>query len=190
MPVVILPPLSGRIDKSNLFGVTTNQKSVPLYSAGLAWIFTKEAFWNPALLNYGKLRITYGYNGNIDRNVAAVTTITQITGLANPYSGLPFSVLTNPGNPDLRWEKTRITNLGLDFGIKDNRINGSLEVYYKKGSDLFGVTPLAPSLGYTNFTGNTADIAGNGIDLVLNFEEIKGHKFTWEHQFPAVLCAG
>src|SRR5690606_8607262 len=57
---------SGRIDKSNLFGVKTNQKAAPLYSVGISWDLSKEDFYNFGILPYSKLRATYGYSGNID----------------------------------------------------------------------------------------------------------------------------
>jgi hypothetical protein len=63
--------LSGRIDKSNLFGVNTNQKSVPLYSTGASWNISKEPFYHIALIPYLKLRTTYGYNANINKSVTA-----------------------------------------------------------------------------------------------------------------------
>lgn len=172
---------SGRIDKSNLFGVATNQKSVPLYSAGLSWNLSKESFYNIGWLPYSKFRITYGYNGNIDKNVTAVTTIQQASGAG--YTGNPFSVVANPGNPELRWEKERVINLGYDFAFKNAVISGSLEYFFKKGEDLFGDSPLAPSSGLSLFRGNTANIKGNGFDIVLNGNLIRSTGFNWQTDF-------
>jgi TonB-linked SusC/RagA family outer membrane protein len=169
--------LSGRIDKSNLFGVNTNQKSVPLYSAGFAWDVSKEGFYHVNWLPYLKLRTTYGYNGNIDKSVAAVTTIQQNSN--DYFSGIAYSSIVNPGNTSLRWEKVRMINLGTDFGFKNSLITGSFEYYIKRGIDLFGDSPLAPSTGLTTFRGNTANTKGNGWDLVVNSTNISHKIFQW-----------
>ncbi|WP_162996262.1 SusC/RagA family TonB-linked outer membrane protein [Mucilaginibacter celer] len=174
--------LSGRIDRSNLFGVNTNQKAVPLYSAGLGWTASKEPFYKIPWLPYLKLRATFGYNGNVDKNVVAVTTIRQNTN--NYYSnGLLFSNIDNPANPDLRWEKIRMVNMGIDFSTGNRRIWGSFDFYLKKGIDLFGDSPLAPSVGFISFRGNTANTSGKGLDLVLNSRNIAVGNFGWQSVF-------
>lgn len=172
---------SARIDKSNLFGVQTNQKSVPLYSLGTGWNISKERFYKIAWLPYLKLRATYGYNGNINKDATAATTIRQSS--SSTYSGLPFAEIANTGNPDLRWEKTRIINIGIDLGSKENRITGSIEYYWKKGNDLFGYSPFAPSAGLTTFFGNTADLAGKGVEISINSKNINTAKFSWTTNF-------
>jgi len=170
---------SARIDKSNLFGVNTNQKAVPLYSGGLSWNLGREPFYKVGWLPYLKLRATFGYNGNINTGATAVTTIRQFDPILNGYSAIPYARIINPGNPELRWERVRMINLGTDFGLFDNLLTGSFEYYFKKGSDLFGYSPLAPSTGIGTFFGNTADIKGKGFDLVINSYNVKGVKFNW-----------
>jgi TonB-linked SusC/RagA family outer membrane protein len=171
---------SGRLDQSNLFGVNTNQKGVPLWSAGLAWDLSKEGFYHLAGLPYLKLRATYGENGNVDKNLSAFTTAFYISSA--PQTHLPFAQILNPPNPDLRWEQVRIANLGLDFGTKGDRIAGTLEYFHKAGLDLIGDSPFPPSTGITTFTGNTASTAGNGIDLVLKTRNLVG-RLKWETNF-------
>ncbi|MCR8560763.1 SusC/RagA family TonB-linked outer membrane protein [Mucilaginibacter sp. BJC16-A38] len=172
---------SGRIDKSNLFGVNTNQKAVPLYSGGFSWNLSKEPFYKVEALPYLKIRSTYGLNGNVNTNATAQTTIREFYNL-NPYSPIPFDLIINPGNPELRFEKIRMINLGLDFSLKNNIISGALEYYLKKGNDLFGYSPLAPSTGLTSFFGNNADIEGHGFDIQINANLKKG-SFGWNASF-------
>ncbi len=172
---------SARIDRSNLFGVRTNQKAVPLYSVGTGWGLSKEDFYHLAWLPYLKFRATLGYTGNINKSATAVTTIQQFS--PSTYSGIPYSLVINPGNPELRWEKVRMINFGLDFASKNDIISGSLEFYQKRGTDLFGDSPLAPSTGLTTFFGNMADIAGSGIDLVINTHNIRSGGFNWTTNF-------
>jgi TonB-linked SusC/RagA family outer membrane protein len=173
---------SGRIDKSNLFGVATNQKSVPLYSTGLAWIFSKESFYHSSWLPYGKIRATYGYNANINNSITAVTTALYV-GNSSYYSMLPYSIITNPGDPELRWEKIRMINLALDFAVKKEILSGSLEFYFKKGRDIIGQAPLAPSTGLTTQYGNFSNTKGHGMDINLNSININKKSFKWTSNF-------
>lgn len=158
---------SARKDMSNLFGVETNQRGVPLWSAGLGWTISEEDFYNGEKLPYLKLRASYGYNGNIDKSTSAFTTLLYqnfhpyVTGLRNAY-------ITNPPNPNLRWEKIRIFNLGLDFESLSGRISGSLEFYSKRGEDLIGESEVPDSNGIYVVRGNFSQTRTRGFDLVFN----------------------
>ena len=167
---------SARFDQSNLFGVKTNQKGVPLYSVGASWNLSDEAFYNLGVLPYVKLRATYGYNGNIDKRTSAYVTARYRSKDAN--SGLPFAEVQNPPNPELRWERIKVINFGVDFSSRRNVFTGSIEYYRKKGLDLIGTTPYAPSSGITEFTGNYANTKGSGWDIVLN-SRILNKKLSW-----------
>ncbi|QEM12369.1 SusC/RagA family TonB-linked outer membrane protein [Mucilaginibacter rubeus] len=172
---------SGRIDRSNLFGVHANQKAVPLYSAGFTWNIAEEKFYHVDWLEQLRLRGTFGYNGNINKSATAVTTIRQQSN--SYFSGLPYAVIANPGNPDLRWEKDRMINLGLDFGLKNQAITGTVEFYFKKGVNLFGNASVAPSTGFLTFFGNTAETKGHGADVTINSRNIQTGAFSWQTNF-------
>ena len=172
---------SARLDQSNLFGVNTNQKGVPLYSLGGSWKISDEGFYHSDLLPYLKLRATYGYNGNIDKSLSAYTTANYFDG-SQSIIGQNFARIINPPNPDLRWERDRIINLGLDFQLCKNVIGGSLEYYRKQGLDLIGNSPYAPQTGILTFTGNTADTRGQGVDLTLNSKNLDG-RLKWTSNF-------
>ena len=163
--------ISGRNDGSNLFGVNTNQKHVPLWSTGLSWNLSREQFYRSAWLPYFKFRATYGYQGNLSNVLSALLTTEYVS---NNYFGAPQEIIANPPNPNLRWEKVAQTNFAIDFSTKGDHLSGSIEYYFKKGSDLIGTTPLAPSAGMSAFTGNTANMGGKGVDLVLNSRNFIG----------------
>ncbi|MEB2782173.1 SusC/RagA family TonB-linked outer membrane protein [Algoriphagus sp. C2-6-M1] len=167
---------SARRDASNLFGVETNQRAVPLWSAGLGWTISGEDFYTWGALPFIKLRFSYGYNGNVDRSLTAFTTAQVVT--RNTLTQLPYLQIRNPPNADLRWERIKIVNLGLDFETRDSRISGSLEFYQKLGLDLIGQTPYAPSTGIEVFSGNTASTLTRGFDLNLLTHNLAG-KFDW-----------
>ncbi|MBN8835739.1 MAG: SusC/RagA family TonB-linked outer membrane protein [Sphingobacteriia bacterium] len=175
--------ISARKDASNLFGVSSNQKAVPLWSAGIAWNINKEHFFHNASVPLLKLRITYGYNGNVDNTVAAVSTFKYSNNA--PYTGLPYGVLQNPPNNDLRWEKTAVFNAGIDFAILSGRISGSADYYLKNGYDLIGQAALDPTLGVLNpaqtafaYKGNVANMSGKGIDINITTQNLRG-RFGW-----------
>lgn len=171
---------SGRKDGANLFGVRTNDKVTPMWSAGLAWDISRESFYSIPWLSQLKLRTTYGYNGSVYPGSAFLTmTEGSIFGITN----LPGAFITSAPNSTLRWEKHRMINLGIDFGILNGRINGSIEYYAKKGEDLIDNARVAPSTGFTTIVGNAATTKGKGIDIQINSTNIQQGNFRWQTTF-------
>ncbi|EOR96279.1 TonB-dependent receptor [Arcticibacter svalbardensis MN12-7] len=166
--------LSARRDGANIFGVRTNDKITPLWSAGLGWNLSSEKFYRFDLIPYLKFRATYGFNGNVYNASAYLTARYFSTNVL----GLPYSIVTRPPNPNLRWEKVKNINLGVDFATAHNRISGTLEIYRKEGLDLISDFPLAPSLGFASFRGNNASTRTDGLDLTLNSRNLDGG-FKW-----------
>lgn len=172
---------SARIDQSNLFGVESNQKGVPLFSIGLSWNMQDEEFLKKDWIGLLKLRGTFGYNGNVDKSISAYATAHYLSGTGT-YTRLSYAAIVNPPNPELRWERVRMLNLGVDFGLLNNRISGSFDYFRKAGLDLIGSTNFPASSGITSFRGNTASTRGAGFDLVLNSRNLDG-KIKWESAF-------
>lgn len=170
---------SARKDASNIFGVSTNLRGTPLWSAGLSWQLSNEAFYHAGLLPFLKLRLTYGYNGNIENDLSALATI-NFVGAAAPLN-LPYAYIRSAPNPELRWEKIGQLNAGADFSFRNNRVSGSLEYYHKKSVDLLSLTPVDPTTGISLITMNTAHLHTRGADLRLN-AAILDRKFKWRTQ--------
>ncbi|MFT3947185.1 MAG: SusC/RagA family TonB-linked outer membrane protein [Agriterribacter sp.] len=175
--------LSGsfRKDEANLFGVSTNMKGNPLWSAGAAWLLHNESFFKAKWISQLKLRGTIGYSGNISRAVSAVSTISYRPSASG--TPLEYATILNPPNDKLRWEKVRMINLAADFALFNNRISGSVEYYFKKAEDLLGAAPVDPTLGIgginnPSFYGNVAAMKGTGIDIQINSNNLKG-KIVW-----------
>ncbi len=164
---------SARKDASNIFGVRSNQKAVPLWSTGIAWKISEEKFYNLAWLPYLKLRATYGYSGNVDNSLAAFMTMQYTLGL-DPNNGLRTGSVVTPPNPDLRWEKVGMLNFGLDFSALNDRINGSLEYFRKKTVDALGPTPIDITTGIATLTTNSAVLKGYGTDININTRNLDG----------------
>jgi len=182
---------SAREDAANLFGANTNHKTIPLWSAGLAWQINHERFYHIDWLSTLKLRATYGHNGNISRLASAYTTATYSQG---GFTGTPYLVgyIQALSNPNLRWEQVGVFNLGLDFAM-GKTITGSLEYYHKHATDLIGAAPGDPTLGLVQIPGipgyyyaNSATMNGSGIDLQLEARILDGQSssdFKWTSNF-------
>lgn len=171
--------LSGRQDGANIFGANVNNKITPLWSAGLGWQLSNEAFYDIKWLPSLKFRATYGFNGNVYNASAYLTFLTTLT---NSLTGLRYALLGNPPNPELKWERVKNINFGLDFATAGSRIAGTVELYQKQGLDLIQNTPLPPSTGFSTFKANAASTRTNGIDLTLNTRNITG-VIQWQTNF-------
>ncbi len=175
---------SMRKDASNIFGVHSNQKWVPLWSAGLAWHLHNEPFYKLTWLPRLKIRLTYGFNGLVDNSLSALPTISYYP-FPGSINNLTYARVGNPPNPELRWEKSRTINTGLDFASKKERISGSIDFYWKRGKDLIGFTPVdlttgvVDGAGFYTFKGNVADMSGKGIELNLHTINTQG-KIKWK----------
>jgi TonB-linked SusC/RagA family outer membrane protein len=167
---------SARMDQANLFGVKVNDKSVPLWSVGGKWNVSKESFYAVKWLPNLQLRATYGYSGNLLNNGTAYTTALYAPSRNNLW---PSSYeIASPGNPQLTWEKIGMLNIGIDFSTSQNIFSGSLEYFHKNGKNLIGTEPVPSSTGFTSSTLNYADMKGQGLDIVLNSNNLAG-AFRW-----------
>ncbi len=177
---------SARWDASNLFGVKTNQKGVPLWHTGLGWALSKEDFYQLKFLPYLRVRLTYGSAGNTVKNITAYPVYSYVA--SDNVSGLPYGQLQTAGNPDLRWEKTSTGNMALDFASKNSRVSGSIEYYIKKTTDLIGESIMDPTTGIVSRsilpTGvvnriNYASTHTKGIDVEIKTRNTSG-PVLWE----------
>jgi len=175
-----------RKDGSNVFGA--NEKWGYFPSVGAAWNIDQENFFkNAGIIKTLKLRGSYGIAGN-SLGFAPLTT-KLIYGQVGQfyYNGSPregaYGAIQNE-NPDLRWEKTATTNIGLDFGLFNGRLTGSVDLYDKKTTDLilqFGVdNNLFPAPLYT---ANVGKLSNKGIEVVLNGTPVSTDNFSWTTGF-------
>jgi TonB-linked SusC/RagA family outer membrane protein len=173
---------SARVDKSNLFGVKTNQKTIPLWSAGLGWLATEEGFWSADWVSHLKIRASYGYNGNTNTQATAFTTANYFDAGYNALVGYPFLGVLTPPNPELRWERIKIINLGLDFELWKGTWFGSVEFYQKQGLDLLGPISIYPSSGFNSAVLNYASTSTKGMDLNVGYRNNIG-QVKWTSTF-------
>ncbi|SEO11392.1 TonB-linked outer membrane protein, SusC/RagA family [bacterium A37T11] len=154
-------------------------------SAALGWVFSDESFFHKdGWVNYGKLRVSWGSNGN--RDVGRYEALSDLTtgkylyiqpdGTVVQVSQLWVDRMENPG---LKWEANTSINLGLDFAMFNNRIDGSIEAYRMKTSDLLVKRSLPTALGFDYVMDNLGGVMNKGFEITLNSLNIKHENFTW-----------
>lgn len=164
--------LSGSVrrDASNLFGVETNNKWTPLWSIGFGWNLHNEKFFKSSVINFLKLRGSLGYSGNVDNSMSALTTI-QYFGYNNWSVPYPMARIVNLPNKELRWEKLRNVNVGIEFSAWNNSFSGSIDYYNKCTFDLFDTKPLDPTSGVSSMVLNAANTKSRGFDANLTLKK-------------------
>lgn len=176
---------SWRKDYADVYGLNVELRGKPLWSVGGAWNIDAEQFMkDQTWANYLKLRFSYGATGNIYQG--ATSYMTASTGETNYYTHLPMAKITSPGNANLKWEKSKITNIGIDYSLFDNRVRGALDYYYKKSEDVFSNKPLDPTTGFTSLVVNAASMRNHGIELLLTaewFRALSESDFGWSTTF-------
>ncbi len=174
---------SVRYDGTNYFGAETNKRWNPVWAGSLAWNVKREAFLRDSrTISTFKLRGSYGLQGNIDRNTSPF-----LTGAYSNTSilGITESTINADGapNPLLRWEKTSTVDLGLDFGLWNNRVNFTFDVYQRKGKDIIGVRELPYETGFSLTNINWAEVSNKGFEFSLMTTNIDKEKFRWTTTF-------
>jgi TonB-linked SusC/RagA family outer membrane protein len=171
---------SGRFDNTNFFGIRSNQKIVPLYSVGGKWNLSHESFFKSNVFDQLAVKATYGLNGNVNTDLTAYTTVRYTT---DGISRANVATVVNPPNPDLRWERINMVNMGVQFTLKKNVLSGSIEYFSKKGKNLIGDVAMDPTTGVTSFRGNVSNIKGQGVDVQLNSRVAINKQFGWNPSF-------
>ena len=171
--------VSGRRDGSSRFG--ENNRYGNFYSLALGWNIAKESFMEGSIFSTLKLRATTGTTGN-DKIEDYRYVSTLNTNYTYPIAGVA-GLGTTAGaasNPDLQWESKNDRNIGLDFGLFDEKFTGSVEYFNNKSSDILFAVPLATSLGAQGGTQiqNIADVKVSGFEVSLGYNDRQGD-FTW-----------
>lgn len=171
---------SYRRDGSSRFGANKRWGNFPSVAAG--WVLSKENFINAdGALNFLKLRGSWGLAGN--DNSAGDYSYESIL-LANFFYGSDDALaVSSLANPDLQWEQTEITNIGIDMAFLKNRITFSAEYYNNKSNDLIVALPAAASVGVPNATPtNIGGMSTKGVEFDLGYKG-GNENFKWSTNF-------
>lgn len=153
----------------------------PGVSAG--WVFTQESWAKDALsfLSFGKLRASYGVNGN-----ASGIDPYELQGryaLQGLYNGKQTYLISGLPNPDLRWEKTTTREVGLDLGFFKNKLNVNLTYYNRLTSDKYAQRTLTPTSGFTSIRSNNGELRNQGIELEVSARLLQTKDWSWNAGF-------
>lgn len=173
-----------RMDGSDLFGVDKKYRFLPIYSVSGLWRLSNESYisqykWIENLA----LRLSYGLQGNIDKNTSPFLVGTYDNVSILPGHSEENITIDNAPNSKLRWEKTASYNAGLDFSVLNQAINLSVDYYYRKGTDLIGNKMLPLENGFTSMTVNWASMENKGIEVNLQTRNITTQNFSWYTSF-------
>jgi len=167
-----------RADGSSKFGKQNRYGYFPSFAAG--WNLTNESFMqNQGVFDRVKFRASWGQIGNEKINSEAAIAVVD-PNLGNAVFGrgeatYPAATPTTLANPELRWEETAQTNIGIEFGFLDNRLTSELEFYNRVTSDILTAVPIPNYVGSEGSpVVNAAKVLNRGFELSLNFHETRG----------------
>ena len=179
-----------RRDGYSAFGASNPYATFP--SVSVAWNFTNEDWFNWDAMTTGKLRLSWGKNGN--RSLAdpyvSLANLGSGTGATMGYidsSGeivdVKYLGIDRMANPNLRWEKTTSTNIGLDYGFFNERLYGSIDVYNMITNDMIMSQRLPSFSGFGSITTNLGEVQNRGFEMSINSVNIKNKDFEWRTNF-------
>lgn len=175
--------LSGsyRTDASNMITDDPKYRYAPFWSVGGAWQLSQEDFFaNVQFVDRLNVRVTYGFNGNVDKTTAFRPLISA-GGTPNIYTNDFTATISSFGNPTLRWEKTSTWNLGIDYALFKNKLFGNINVYNKSGRDLIAQLSIPAVNGTTSQKLNNAEMTNRGVEIELGTVlPLKGKNITWQ----------
>ncbi|MGN0068044.1 MAG: SusC/RagA family TonB-linked outer membrane protein [Bacteroides sp.] len=145
------------------------------WSAGAAWIINKESWFDVDWIDFLKLKISYGEQGNDQIGDYRYTNLYDITNVDGQLT-LGFS---SKGNKDISWEKSENLNVGVEFEFLKKRLTGSLEFYNRVTRDMLMWFSTPITLGYSGYYKNVGDLRNRGLELSLSGTPIKTRNFEW-----------
>lgn len=179
-----------RRDGYSAFGISNPRAS--FFSAAFGWTFSSENFFKWEPMNLGKLRVSWGQNGNrsLDNPYLALANLGIGAGAMAGYldnSGnliqYRYLLMDRLANPNLTWEKTESFNVGLDFGFLNNRITGTADYYVSPTIDMIMGQALPGFSGFGSITTNLGKVENRGFEISINSQNIRTKDFLWSTTF-------
>ncbi|ARS40168.1 hypothetical protein CA265_11090 [Sphingobacteriaceae bacterium GW460-11-11-14-LB5] len=175
-----------RTDASNRFGQYSNHRFLPVWSIAGKWNIAEEhLFDNLIWLNQLSARVSYGFQGNVAENFSPdlIARIPSGVSSVSQVSGEPLLLIKSLAYKDLRWERNKTVNLGLDFAFLKNRVSGTFDYYIKKGYDIIVQKTIPLEYGLTTMPINAGNVDNRGFELSLNVGAIRTSDFDWNIGF-------
>ena len=186
-----LASVSLRRDGYSVFG--SNSKYGDFPAASLGWKIHEEDFLRDSdVVNNLKFRVSYGITGNpgVDSGDDQIDNYPYLALLASSNAVIDGSTVTgfnslNIANPDLQWERSIEINPGIDFGIFNNVITGSLDYYVRESDQLLLYNPISSTTGFNNALINIGKVENKGFEVELRSRNISSENFRWSSTFIA-----
>jgi TonB-dependent starch-binding outer membrane protein SusC len=174
--------LTATVRRDGFSGFAENFKNAYFPSLGLGWNISDEPFMqNVKPVSFLKLRLTYGVIGNQTNRYSSIATVN--TGAAYIFGdggqtafGQQVGAL---GNPDLKWERTKGINLGVDFTLLNNKLSGIFDYYRNTTNDLLYSVVIPTITGFGNIQTNLGELVNNGIEASLTYNFINKADLKW-----------
>lgn len=173
-----------RRDGYSAFGLQNPRAN--FYSVAGAWTFSEERFMRNTAnwLEYAKLRLSYGTNGNREiGRYAALSTLNSGTYVFVTSGGTAYNTgqvnASNLSNPTLKWERNGSTDLGLDFTLLKGTVSGSIDYYYRDTKDLLVNKSLPTVTGFTSILANLGEVVNTGMEFTFNTRNMRRTNFEW-----------
>ena len=151
------------------------------WSASAAWIINRES-WFPQnnVVDLLKIKASYGSQGNDKLGGYTISTYyADMYSISNDGQGGIATVFARKGNKDITWETNGNLNIGVEFGLWQNRLYGNIDYFYRKTSDMLFNLQVAPSLGYSSYYTNIGDMVNQGVEIELGADLIRRKNFVW-----------
>lgn len=186
-----LASVSLRRDGYSVFG--SNSKYGDFPAASLGWKIHEEDFLRDSdVVNNLKFRVSYGITGNpgVDTGDDQIDNYPYLALLASSNAVIDGSTVTgfnslNIANPDLQWERSIEINPGIDFGLFNNVITGSLDYYERESDQLLLYNPISSTTGFNNALINIGKVENKGFEVELRSRNISSENFRWSSTFIA-----
>ena len=146
------------------------------WSVGASWLISRENWFNSAALSMLKVKASIGSQGNDNIGDYLYTDMYTVDNDGNDGIAISFA---RKGNPLITWETNANLNLGVEFGLWNDRLTGSVDYFYRITSDMLFSVPVVISTGYSSYYGNIGDMSNTGIEVVLNGDIVRTRNFVW-----------
>ncbi|MCW3091720.1 MAG: SusC/RagA family TonB-linked outer membrane protein, partial [Ferruginibacter sp.] len=190
--------LTATIRRDGFSGFAENFKYGYFPTAALGWVISQEDFMNSVkAVSFLKLRVGYGESGNQTPRYSSIAIVSSTPWVPSPPNNnyaFPYvfgdggttaaaQQVTALGNPNLKWERTKGLNAGVDFTLLNNRLSGSLDYYRNNTHDLlFGVN-IPTVTGFSSIQTNLGQLRNTGVEVNLSYKVIDQKDFKWTATF-------
>ena len=169
-----------RSDASNRFGQDKRHRFLPVWATGVRWNIHNEPWMqNQHWISELNLRASYGWQGNVAENFGPDLIAQLPSSVVNPTTGEYELMVKSLPYADLRWEKTKTINLGLDLGIAKNRFIMSVEYYHKRTEDMIIYKDIPVSYGITSLPVNAGTMLNQGLELTVSGTLVRTRDVVW-----------